>query len=132
MLDFDSVKYASPVTELANACLQFSIVAGRPNPKDWPDYLDQQAMIIILEAYQLNNYMEENKLTAVVDLMIETMIAEAILPVAATGYFAHFSGKDFLEMILRKCDWISKNRENINNAVLNLPVLNTNKNSLNY
>ena len=44
VLDFDSVKVALPVTDLANGMLQFSIVGDRPNPSDWPDYLDQARM----------------------------------------------------------------------------------------
>jgi hypothetical protein len=45
--------------------------------------------------------------------MIETMIAEAVLPVVATGFFGHLSGQDFLEMILRKTKWLRKNRKRL-------------------
>ena len=42
--------------------------------------------------------------------MIEILIAEAVMPIAATGYFGRVSGLDFLKMILRKCRWIEDNR----------------------
>lgn len=50
------------------------------------------------------------KLEALPDLMIETMIAEAVLPIAATGSFGHMSGLDFLQMILRKAYWLNEHR----------------------
>ena len=45
VFDFDSVKIAQPVTDLANAALQFSIVSGRPNPSEWPDYAEPAGML---------------------------------------------------------------------------------------
>ncbi len=111
VLDFDSIKYTDPICDLANACLQFTIVAGRANPKDWPAHLNVDGLVTLLNAYnQANPIVEDNKLLAIPDLMIETMIAEAILPIAATGYFAHFSGVNFIKMIIRKSDWIRKNK----------------------
>ena len=50
-------------------------------------------------------------LDALPDLMIEIMIAEAVLPIAATGFFGHFSGIDFLTMIHHKCVWINNNHD---------------------
>ena len=62
---------------------------------------------------QLNEY----KLQALVDLMIETMIAEAVLPVAATGFFGHLHGTDFLIMICRKAEWLHKNRDKLTELI---------------
>jgi len=50
--------------------------------------------------------------------MTETLIAEAVLPIAATGYFGNLAGADFLKMILRKCLWIKKHRQSLNDAVM--------------
>ena len=55
----------------------------------------------------------ELMLKSMLDLMIEIMIAEAVLPIAATGYFGHHSGLEFLQMIHRKCDWIDQNRKSL-------------------
>jgi hypothetical protein len=49
--------------------------------------------------------------------MIETIIAEAVLPVAATGFFGNLSGMDFLKMIHRKAEWMDKNREKLTQAM---------------
>ncbi len=117
VLDFDSVKLAAPVTDLANGMLQFCIVGGRPNPADWPAYLDQDKLVHFLEGYRRVLKLNKRRLDSLLDLMIETMIAEAILPVAATGFFGNLSGLDFLKMIHRKCRWIKKNRKKLTEAV---------------
>jgi homoserine kinase type II len=117
VLDFDSVKVAPTVTDLANGMLQFSIVGNRPNPADWPDYLDQAKLVQFLNGYRQVIDLEKNELSSLLDLMIETMIAEAILPVAATGFFGSLSGLDFLKMIRRKAEWIHNNRQTLAQAV---------------
>jgi len=113
VLDFDSVRVAPPLTDLANAMLQFSIVGGRPNPADWPDYFDQEKLLQILNGYRQVITLDANRLDSLLDLMIETMIAEAVLPIVATGFFGHLSGLDFLKMILRKARWLEKKRKKI-------------------
>jgi homoserine kinase type II len=113
VLDFDSVRIAPPVTDLANGMLQFSIVGGRPNPVEWPEYLDHTKLIQFLKGYRQIIDLEPNHKKALLDLMIETMIAEAILPVAQTGFFGHSSGLDFLKMIQRKARWMSENRKQL-------------------
>jgi Ser/Thr protein kinase RdoA (MazF antagonist) len=118
VLDFDAVKVAPPVTDLANGMLQFSIVAGRPNPVDWPDYFDETRFLQFLNGYRTLAKLDKNKLNSLIDLMVETMIAEAVLPVAATGFFGNFTGLDFLKMIRRKADWLSKNRIKLTKTII--------------
>jgi len=117
VLDFDAVKVAPPVTDLANGMLQFSIVSGKPNPADWPDYFDQAKLVQFLNGYRELARLDKSELNSLVDLMVETMIAEAVLPVVATGFFGDFTGLDFLKMIRRKADWLSKNRKRLTEAV---------------
>jgi len=118
VLDFDSVKVAPPITDLANGMLQFSIVGDRPNPSDWPPYLDQAKLVQFLDGYRQITDPTDNQVDSLLDLMIETMIAEAVLPVATTGFFGHASGCDFLMMIRRKADWIYQNRHRLTEAML--------------
>ncbi len=117
VLDFDSVRTAPPIIDLANGMLQFSIVGNRPNPADWPDYLDEAKLIQFLNGYRDVVKLEEGQQKSLLDLMIETIIAEAVLPVATTGFFGNLSGVDFLRMILRKADWIDKNRDELAEAM---------------
>ncbi len=117
VLDFDSVKVAPAVTDLANGMLQFSIVGDRPNPVDWPDYFDQAKLVQFLNGYCKVIELGKNELDSLLDLMIETMIAEAVLPVAATGFFGNLSGVDFLRMIVRKTEWLDKSRDKLTEAM---------------
>jgi len=117
VLDFDSVRVAPPVIDLANGMLQFSIVGGRPNPAEWPDYFNQDKLIQFLNGYRDVIKLDNNTLDALLDLMIETMIAEAVLPIAATGFFGHLHGTDFLLMIRRKAEWLNQNREQLTQLI---------------
>jgi len=122
VLDFDSIRVAPPVVDLANGMLQFSIVGGRPNPVDWPDYFDQDKLLQFLAGYKKiakheTALLDEYKLQALLDLMIETMIAEAVLPIAATGFFGHLHGTDFLLMIRRKAQWLRNNRDELTELI---------------
>jgi len=122
VLDFDSIRVAPAVVDLANGMLQYSIVGGRPDPADWPDYFDQDKFLQFLTGYKKRAIREparldEYKLQALVDLMIETMIAEAVLPIAATGFFGHLHGTDFLLMIRRKAEWLNKNRDKLTELI---------------
>jgi len=118
VVDFDSVRTAPPVTDLANGMLQFSIVGDRPSPAEWPPHFDRDRLLQFLAGYRAVTKVSKRKLHGLVDLMIETMIAEAVLPVAATGFFGHLSGLDFLEMILRKTKWLRRNRKDLTQAIL--------------
>jgi len=117
VLDFDSVRIAPPITDLANGMLQFSIVGGRPNPADWPAYFDQDKMIGFIRGYRQLIEFGDNKLNSLIDLMIEALISEAILPIATTGYFGPSSGVDFLKMIGRKAEWLKQNRKKLTEAI---------------
>jgi len=117
VLDFDSIKLSPSITDLANGMLQISIVGGRPNPADWPGYLDQAKLVQFLNGYRELQTIEQNRLNSLPDLMIETMIAEAVLPIAATGFFGNLSGLEFLKMIRRKCQWIDQNRTTLTKAI---------------
>jgi Ser/Thr protein kinase RdoA (MazF antagonist) len=117
VLDFDSVKIAQPITDLANAMLQFSLVGYHPNPADWPDYLDQAKLVHVLEGYREVINLEKHQLESLPDLMVETMIAEAVLPIATTGFFGNLKGTDFLNMIVRKAHWINANRHTLLAAI---------------
>jgi len=110
VLDFDSARVAPTATDLANGMLQFSIVAGRPNPAEWPEYLDQRKLANFLAGYWEVITPDDGMINALPDLMIEAMVAEPVLPIAATGFFGYLSGGDFLKMIHCKCNWIDKNR----------------------
>ncbi|MHC4337854.1 MAG: phosphotransferase enzyme family protein [Planctomycetota bacterium] len=117
VLDFDSTRLAPLVTDVANGVLQFSIVTGSPNPADWPEYINQAKLIQFLYGYLEIIELDRNELRSLPALMIEAMIAEAIVPIAVTGSFGQSTAGDFLKMVLRKAQWLNKNREKLTEAM---------------
>ena len=117
VLDFDSIKSAPISMDIANGILHFSMATGKPNPVDWPDYLDQAKLVQFLDGYRQAGTISIQQLTALPDLMIESLIAEAVLPVAATGKFGTLNGLDFLKMIDRKCRWVNGHRKTLAEAI---------------
>jgi Ser/Thr protein kinase RdoA (MazF antagonist) len=118
VVDFDSIRIAPPITDLANGMLQFSIIGDHPDPNNWPDHFDEVRLMEFLNAYRELIPVTKHQINGLVDLMIETMIAEAVLPVAATGFFGHLCGLDFLKMILRKTKWLRTRRADLTQAML--------------
>lgn len=118
VVDFDSIRYSPAVTDLANGMLQFSIVGDRPDPTQWSAHFDRSRLFGFFNGYQEVTRLSERKRYGLIDMMVETMIAEAVLPVAATGFFGHHSGQAFLEMILRKTKWLRRNRRELREAML--------------
>lgn len=121
VVDFDSIRIAPIVTDLANGMLQFSIIGDQPDPAQWPDAFDEARLFQFLNGYREVVKLGKHKLASLVDLMIEGMIAEAVLPVAATGYFGYHSGLDFLRMIVRKTKWLRRHRKTLTEAMLATP-----------
>jgi len=98
--------------------LQFSIVGDQTDPAGWPDHFDRVRLLDFLSGYREVTRLSQRKLYSLVDLMIETMIAEAVLPVAATGFFGQHSGLSFLDMIVRKTKWLRRHRRELTEAML--------------
>jgi len=118
VVDFDSIRYAPAATDLANGMLQFSIVGDRPDPTQWSAHFDRNRLFEFFRGYHEVTRLSERKRYGLVDMMVETMIAEAVLPVAATGFFGHHSGLAFLEMILRKTKWLRRNRRGLREVMM--------------
>jgi len=117
VVDFDSIRYSPAVTDLANGMLQFSIVGDRPDPAQWSAHFERERLFEFFRGYQEITKLSERKRYGLVDMMIETMIAEAVLPVAATGFFGRHCGLPFLEMILRKTQWLRRHRRQLREAM---------------
>jgi hypothetical protein len=59
-----------------------------------------------MRGYDSVSVVSKAELRAIGYLMCEAMIAEAVLPIAATGSFGRFDGFGFLQMIDKKVQWI--------------------------
>jgi homoserine kinase type II len=109
VIDYDAARLQQRVIDLANGALQFSIIGGGDDPAKWPDRVDESRFKRFMRGYDSANVVSAKELQCVPYLMCEAMIAEAVLPIAATGSFGRIQGFPFLQMIARKIRWINAN-----------------------
>ncbi len=113
VIDYDSARLLPRVVDIANGCLQFSIIGGDEDVSKWPDYVDESRFKRFLRGYDEVVLLSQAELRAVPWLMIEALIAEAVFPIAATGNFGRMEGVAFLQMVHRKIAWIQKSAEHL-------------------
>lgn len=108
VIDYDAARLQQRVIDLANGALQFSILGGNDDPSTWPEYLDEGRFKRFLRGYDEVDVISVAELQVVPWLMIEAMVAESVLPIAATGSFGRIEGYGFLQMIERKVRWVQQ------------------------
>ena len=67
----------------------------------------------VLRGYDAVNVLSKAELRTLPSLMIEALIAESVIPIAATGSFARMEGVGFLLMIERKVRWILQHTKHL-------------------
>ena len=117
VIDYDAARCQQRVIDVANGVLQFSIVAGGDDPKEWPSQPDLKRYGRFLKGYDKVNVISKLELQAVPYLMCEAMIAEAVLPIAATGSFGRIPGYPFLQMVRRKVSWLLEHVDHLTNVL---------------
>ncbi|MDP7637388.1 MAG: hypothetical protein QF577_07555, partial [Phycisphaerae bacterium] len=113
MINYDAARLQPRVIDLANGALQFSILGGGDDPAKWPDHVDNKRFKQFMLGYDSVNVVSKSEIKIVPMLMCEAMIAEAVLPIAATGSFGHIEGFPFLQMVCRKVKWILDNLKDL-------------------
>lgn len=110
VIDYDTARVHQRVIDIANGALQFSILGGGEDPLSWPKGIDLARFKRFLMGYDSvpDAVLTQAELKAVPWLMIQALIAEAVIPVAKTGMFARIQGAVFLEMVRRKCVWMTE------------------------
>jgi homoserine kinase type II len=109
VLDFDSARIEPRAVDIANACLQFSMAVGEnDDPATWPESLDAKLMRAVVRGYDqaTDQPLSESERLAIPWLIVEDLIVESIVPIAATGSFARLPGSSFLQMVERKVKWL--------------------------
>jgi len=117
VIDYDTARSQQRVIDLANGALQHSIIGGGDDPARWPEYVDENRFKRFLRGYDSVNVVSVAELKAIPYLMCEAMIAEAVLPIAATGSFGRMEGFPFLQMIDRKVKWIFAHLDTLQKAM---------------
>jgi len=126
VIDYDTARSAARVVDIASAALQFSITAVAGSPDSWPDDLDETRFVSFLQGYEAlaqeravddqpsaAGLISKAELRALPDLMIESLIAEAAAPIAATGRFGAHDAATILRVVHRKVKWLPANAERL-------------------
>jgi Ser/Thr protein kinase RdoA (MazF antagonist) len=113
VIDYDAARLQQRIIDLANGALQFSILGGSHNPSTWPDYLDETRFKRFVRGYEQLSAISPAELQAIPWLMIEAIVAESVLPIAATGFFGRMEGFGFLQMIERKIRWVRRHADQL-------------------
>ncbi len=109
VLDFDSARLEPRLADVANGALQFSIRMSDPaRPLTWPEGMDARRICAFVRGYDstAGHPLEVAEKSALAWMMIEALIIESLVPIAATGSFARIPGSHFLEMVRSKVNWI--------------------------
>jgi len=112
VIDYDAARLEPRVIDVANGALQFSILGGAGDaPSRWPEHPDEDRFAAFLKGYDSvpDCILSRAELRSIPWLMIEALIAEGVIPIAATGRFAKLGGLGFLQMVERKAAWIRQN-----------------------
>jgi Ser/Thr protein kinase RdoA (MazF antagonist) len=118
LIDYDSTRIERRVTDVANGVLQFSIIGGGASPPaEWPDYIDETRYKRFVRGYEAATPISEAEIRAVPHLMIEALIAEAVLPIAVTGSFGRIKGFPFLQAVERKIRWIQGHADDLMDSI---------------
>jgi homoserine kinase type II len=113
VIDYDAARTQQRIIDLANGALQFSILGGGDDPSKWPDFVDETRFKRFIRGYDDVDVISVAELEIIPWLMVEAMVAESVLPIAATGSFGRIEGYGFLQMIERKVRWVQANRERL-------------------
>lgn len=111
VLDFETSRRQPRIVELANGMLQFSILRGEGDPAYWPAYFDETRMRRFLVGYTTKARVPAEQRRAIPHLMIESLVSEIAMPIAATGSFGHMPGFGVMRMAARKIHWLLDNVE---------------------
>ncbi len=115
VIDYDAARLLPRVFDVGNGALQFSIQGKGDDTGQWPEHVDEARYRAFFEGYASvqGGELTHAERQAVPWLMIQALIAESVIPIAATGSFAKVSGADFLRMVLRKVRWVREHQEHL-------------------
>jgi Ser/Thr protein kinase RdoA (MazF antagonist) len=113
VIDYDSSRQLPRIIDAANGALQFSIIGGDEDISKWPEYLDESRYKRFLRGYDEVMLLSVAEIRTIPWLMIEALIAEAVFPIAATGFFGRMEGLAFLGMVQRKVAWMQRSADKL-------------------
>ena len=106
VIDYDSARVLPRIIDTANGALQFSITMTEEDAAKWPDYVDESRFKRFVRGYDEVVLLSDAEVRVMPHLMVEALVAEAVLPIAVCGAFGHVDGLAFLQMVQRKVRWL--------------------------
>lgn len=113
VIDYDAARVAARVVDIANGCLQFSMVTGGRDVAGWEARTDTARAKRFLRGYDEMNVLSQAELAAVPFLMQEALIAQTVPRILKSGTFAGLDGFVFLQTLIRKVQWLQANRDEL-------------------
>jgi len=115
VIDYDTARVHQRIIDIANGALQFSLIGGGEDPLSWPEGIDLARFKRFLIGYDTipDNLLSKAELRIIPPLMMQALIAESVIPIAKTGKFARMGGVVFLEMVRRKCAWLTEHADQL-------------------
>jgi len=107
VIDFDSVRFARPIVDIANGTLQFSM-CGSGDPAQWPNEQDEDRLVAFLDGYDAVEPLSPDERACLPHLMAEALISECVGPIAVTGSVGPWAGFRVLKMVERKLRWMDE------------------------
>ncbi|MEQ8845202.1 MAG: phosphotransferase [Phycisphaerales bacterium] len=113
VLDHEAAGVAPAMLDIANGALQFSLQGSGTDFRQWPTPPDVDRLSSFMEGVHGGRAIigvpgvGQQALGALPWLMAEALIAEATVPIAATGAFHGRDPAPFLRMVARKAQWLS-------------------------
>lgn len=113
VLDHESAGLAPAMLDIANGALQFSLQGVGTDFRQWPTPPDADRLSRFMEGVHGGRALigvpgvGQQALGALPWLMSQALIAEAAVPVAATGAFHGRDPAPFLRMVARKAQWFA-------------------------
>ncbi len=113
VIDLESARLSPLALDLANGLLQFSIIWNPDAPEQWPEYFDMTRMRRFYRGYAARIRLPAEERQAIPQLMIESLVGESAVPIAATGSFGHMPGFGVMQTIRRKVHWLIRNLDGL-------------------
>lgn len=119
VIDYDTARRSPRIVDIANGALQFSITMKGSDPEQWPAGLDEGRFKRFCRGYETvkDCVISTVELRALPWLMIEALIVEAAVPIAATGSFAGLDAGGFLRMVDAKAAWLQQHADRLTSLV---------------
>lgn len=111
VIDYDSARIRPRVMDVANGCLQFAMITGGRDLSSWESRTDAARARRFLRGYDERNQLTKAELQVIPDLMQEVLFAQAIPPILRSGTFAGLDGFGFLEVMMKKMEWLNDHHE---------------------